>query len=350
MPQFINVRGKAEDILKADSQMQLRTVNRIFDSIHLAKIIECEKNEDGEYTGKATVQLLTTGGIRKNCIIPVPAGQSMWNGGLPQAGTMCTLGWLPMGVGIILAIYPFHFRRLIENRNLQNLEPGELFFQASSGVTKEEQEAEGKILLDRHGRIMLQRKEGDATIIIGDPSEANGLVTESAEDEGTGENTLLRIESNDAKINLTENGSVSILQGDTKVTLKSGNITIEGENVDVNGDEGVNVDGLNVDIKGDASVNVEGATINLRGAVSIQGGTVGLSSPSINISASDSLEMASPDGKRLATEDFVFDIFNSHKHGPGTFNVPGSGNVIGESEGPDPTADSAHLTINSRLP
>jgi len=279
-PKHIDGRKKAEDILRANSGRNWTTKTEIFSSSQLAEIEECEKDENGEYTGKASVRLLSTPGVRKHCIIPVFAGQSFWFGGLPQPGTLCLVSWLPLGIGIITAIYPFSFRQLIRVRALQDLIPGEILIQSATGILKEDQKPAGKILLDRDGGVTLQNntedEENKGKIVLGNPGGDNGLSSESnPNDEISGEEIAIQLSVGDTKINITKSGSVII--NAEKIFIGDGN-----------------------------------------------------------------------SHKKLATEDFVDDIYNKHTHAAGAMAVPGVGPVTGITTVPTLSGSSAHLTSKTK--
>ena len=270
MPTYINPQKESEKFIQDRSRLAERTSNRIFASSHLATITECEKNKDGQYTGRAVVELLTTPGVRSHCLLPISCGQSYWFGTIPPIGTMCLVSWLPMGVGIITAIYPASFRRLIDKRDLQDIAPGELLLQASSGQRSDDQQQEARALFDRHGRITLETRDGDARVVIGDPGLENGLADLETEDEIAGEDIALQLSVGDTIINVTKDGSVII--NANKIYLGSGD-----------------------------------------------------------------------DHKRLATEDFVDNVYNKHTHVPGTYTTP-SGSVVGVSGAPIAKGTDDHLT------
>jgi len=271
MPTYINPRAESEKFIQDRAGFVNKTSNRIFASTHLATIVECERNTEGEYTGRATVELLSTPGVRRHCLLPIPCGQSYWFGTMPPAGSMCLISWLPMGIGIITAIYPISFRRMVSDRHLQNIEPGELLLQASSGQRTDEQQQEGRALFDRNGRITLETRDGDARIVLGDPGLANGLANLETQDEITTENIALQLSVGNTVINVTQDGSV-VIDAD-KIYLGSGSRH-----------------------------------------------------------------------KKLATEDFVENVYNSHVHLNGTYSVPGAGAVVGASSVPNQTGNDTHLT------
>lgn len=281
MPDFENdeQRGEFPDPEDESAEMVLAGFrknedmkNDVYGSAQLGKILEYEKAPNGEYTGRVRVELVSTPGQRQHVLIPVPSGLDFWVGGMPPPGSLGLVVWLPMGIPAIAAFYPLNFRNLIATRSLVNLIPGELLLQASSGVTRDEQQREGRALFDRHGRITLETRTG-VRIILGDPGLANGLVEADSDDSITGEQVALQIAVGDTVINVTEDGSVSI----------------DAEKIRLGGE-----------------------------------------------------------GRKLATEDFVNDIYNSHTHTQGTYVVPGAGAVAGISGAPIQSGTDSHLTEKTK--
>lgn len=313
-------QDEAEDILIGGFRKNERYLTNIFSSNHLGIIDSCETNKDGDYTGRARVTLVTTPGVRQNCLIPIPSGQSFFCGGVPPAGSLCQVSWLPNGVAVITAIYPISLRDLIDVRELHDIIPGEILLQASSGISKEEQVSQGRLFLDRHGRIIVETKDGTAKITLGDPGLPNNLSDADSEDSETGEKTLLRIESGDAVINLTENSNITIKNSYGKVVLEGNRMTISN----------------------DARIDIAAPTIIVSGATTISGS-------SISISSSGELNLQAPGGKRLATEDFVLGVYNRHTHQAGALVTTGGDGVVGITATPVQQGSSSHLTDEARI-
>lgn len=283
---FFNPRELADELFEDYTGLNEKRQNNIFNSIHLGVIEECEKDKEGNYNGKATVRLVTTPGVRTRCLIPVPSGQAFWFGGFPPAGSLCQVAWLPLGVAIITAIYPFNYRTLLNFKRFVEMVPGEVMVQACSGVLKEEQKAAGRMLFDRHGRIELETVEGSARVVLGDPGLANGLTALESDEPETGQKTILRIQAGNATINITDQENVVIRTGDgAKIVMEGDDITI----------------------------------------------------------TCDRLKTVVTDGKRLATEDFVLNIYNSHTHTAGAM-VSGGNPVTGVSGAPISKGTNNHLT------
>jgi len=283
---FSDPRGLADELFEDYTGLNERRQNNIFNSIHLGVIEECEKDKDGAYNGKATVRLVSTPGVRTRCLLPIPSGQSYWVGGFPPAGSLCQVAWLPLGVAIVTAFYPFNYRTLVGFKRFIDLVPGEVMVQACSGVLKEEQKAAGRCLFDRHGRIHLETVGGTARIVLGDPGLANGLTALESEDSETGEKTILRIQAGGATINITDQENVVIRSGDgAKIVMKGNEITV----------------------------------------------------------TCDRLQTVVTNGKRLATEDFVLNVYNSHTHTAGAM-VSGGNLVTGVSGAPISKGTDNHLT------
>jgi len=332
---FFNAREMADELLEDVTRLNERRQNNIFNSVHLGVIEECEKDKDGAYNGKATVRLVSTPGVRTRCLLPVPSGQSYWFGGFPPAGSLCQVAWLPLGVAIVTAIYPFNYRTLVNFERFIDLVPGEVMVQACSGVLKEEQKAAGRGLFDRHGRIHLETVGGTARIVLGDPGLANGLTTLESEDSETGEKTVLRIQAGNATINITDQESIVIRNEDgAKIVMEGKDITISGGGVTVEGDTTVSVEAPSVSIKASS--------------LSLQAPTLAMGAGAMTMNISGSLKADVPGGKGLATEDFVLNVFNNHIHGPGSFTNSG-GSVLGISAAPLIPATASSLTSDVKV-
>lgn len=301
----IDTREQAEAALESVIRVNERLQNNIFNSVHLGIIEECEKDANGNYNGKATVRLVSTPGVRTRCLMPVPSGQSFWFGGFPPAGSLCQVAWLPLGVAIITAFYPLNYRTLVNVERFIDVIPGEILMQGCSGVLKEEQTPTARGLFDRHGRIHFETKDGTARIVLGDPGLLNGLADLDSTDLQTGEKTLLRIQSGSALINITEESNISIDTSDAHVVIKDGVLSISADRVNV-------------------------------------------VAPDIRVEATDNLQIEVDGGKRLATEDFVVDVYNRHSHPPGSFTTAG-GNVVGFSGNPIPEGDSGDMTTKVKV-
>ena len=168
-------------------------------STQLGQITKIETDDDGKYTGRATVEMLTMPGVRESVLMPIISSQYMFFGGLPPINTLCTVGWMPMGVGVILNYYPMKYNQMLKENRFQELETGEVLLQAElteGGV----QRAGATVLLDKEGQVVVKDKDETVTITV----SPTGNVTIQA----------------DADV---------IINADTKVTLNCDNVHLGGE-------------------------------------------------------------------------------------------------------------------------
>jgi hypothetical protein len=176
-----------------------RTRENPYLKTQLAQIIRIETDEDGNYTGRATVELLTMLGVRASVIMPITSSQYMFFGGLPPENTLCTVGWMPQGVGVILNYYPIKYTQLVKENRIRDLEKGEVLLQAEL-TENGAQRAGATVLLDKEGQVIVKDMNETVTITV----SPTGNVTIQA----------------DADV---------IINADTKVTLNCNNVNLGGE-------------------------------------------------------------------------------------------------------------------------
>lgn len=165
-----------------------------FVQIHLAQITKIEKDDQGRFTGRVAVDLLTMpgGGTRVQVLVPLPASQNWFVGGIPPINTLCTLGFLPQGVAVILAYHMHGLRQLIDVKGLPDLQPGEIYLQ--SEVTENSLPAAGgTVYLDQNGDVTIQDKNKNTIITL----DNTGNVTITA-------STKVTVNAPEATINADE--------------------------------------------------------------------------------------------------------------------------------------------------
>jgi hypothetical protein len=134
---------------------------------HLGQIVKIEKDDNGKITGRATVQILTLpkNSMRASVLMPLTASQYMFFGGLPPENTLCSIMWLPQGIGVITAYYPMKWREMIEASRWPDLSAGEIYIQ--SEVRRDGLAGPGAtIKLDADGNVTIQDEEKKSTITM----------------------------------------------------------------------------------------------------------------------------------------------------------------------------------------
>lgn len=197
-PRVIGTTEKhAREELKQYLGMGPRIRESPYSKTQLAQIRKIERDADSNLTGYATVEILTMpkNTVRVSALMPIPSSQYWFVGGLPPINTLCTVGWLPQGICIILAYYPMIYRKLVELKGLPDLALGEVLIRCElteGGV----QRAGAQIYLDRDGAVRIRDKDGRTTITM----EADGTVTVDADVQVTVNSAKVVVNSEDVNL------------------------------------------------------------------------------------------------------------------------------------------------------
>lgn len=153
--------------------------------LQLAKIIGVDKDADGRWTGRVTVQLLQNEASRGLVTLGLPwASQAGYIGGVPEIETVVVLGWVQAGLPVILCQVPFPPLILEKNKALPRLVEGEVLIRGSvRDPDVKHQEPGGSFLSDRYGRVVVASRKATAEIDLGaDPSDTSILLRVTVRD------------------------------------------------------------------------------------------------------------------------------------------------------------------------
>jgi hypothetical protein len=185
--------------------------------VQLAQIEKIEVDENGKATGRATVRMLSMIGQRTSVLMPVPASQHMFVGGLPPINTLVVIGWLPQGIGIILNYYPIKYRQLIAEDRIPDIIPGEILLQ--SELTEGGRQRGGAtILLDRNGQVIIQDKDSKVTVTI----TPDGSVTIDADSKVTVNAPAVDLGGESGEELVTKTFLTSVFNSHTHAGVQSG--------------------------------------------------------------------------------------------------------------------------------
>lgn len=175
-----------------------------FRRMQLAKIVGVDKEDNGRWTGRVTVEFLQNQGSRGLVTVGMPvASNAAFIGGVPEINTVVVLGWVQAGLPIVICHVPFPPIVLEKNKAFPRLIEGEILIRGSvRDGDASHQEPGGAITSDRYGRITVASRKATAEIDVGpDPSDTSILLR-----------AVVRDSSGNAKCQLTmsESGEISL--------------------------------------------------------------------------------------------------------------------------------------------
>lgn len=188
--------------------------------LQLAKIVGVDKEDNGRWTGRVTVEFLQNAGSRGLVTVGMPmAGNAGYIGGVPEIDTVVVLGWAQAGLPVVICHVPFPPLVLEKNKAFPRLVEGEVLIRGSvRDGDALHQEPGGSMTADRYGRIVVASRKATAEIDVGpDPADTSILLR-----------AVVRDSSGNAKCQLTMNDSGEVtltadsVKIDADVTIGSG--------------------------------------------------------------------------------------------------------------------------------